>query len=119
VLVRFSREDQYLREALWHVQSRNEAWARGDIFTAWRENRILEKYFEPALDTPTYVARSGHRWPDAQRADAASRAGGAGPFMSRADTPTLMTWSKTSMWVLVAAILGLIALSIRRFARAH
>ena len=35
---------------------------------AWFENRILEKYFAPVLDTPSYVSRTGHRWPPAQRA---------------------------------------------------
>src|SRR5205814_1105995 len=63
-----SREDQYRTAALWHIQSRNEAWARGDVRTAWRENLILERYFAPVLDL-------GHRWAGAQRADAETRGG--------------------------------------------
>lgn len=111
VLRRLSREDQYLHEAVWHVQHRNEAWGRGDVFAAWRENRILEKYFEPALDTPSYISRSGYRWPNAQRADAAARAGATRRiYMSDADTPTLLTWSKAALWgmtlVIVAVVIG-------------
>jgi hypothetical protein len=115
-LVRFSREDQYLHEALWHVQSRNEAWGRGDAATAWRENRILEKYFDPALDARTYVSRTGHRWPQEQRTDAARRGGSQElRFVSRADTPTLTIWPKSTMWTIVLVLSGLVlALTVRR-----
>jgi hypothetical protein len=67
------REDHYLTEALWHVQERDLAWEAGDIATAWRENLILEQYFTPVLETTTYADPAGHRWPPAQRADAAER----------------------------------------------
>ena len=70
---RISREDQYLAEGLSHVRQRNAAWAAGDIATAWRENRILEQFFAPVLDTPTYASKLGNRWPGEQRADAALR----------------------------------------------
>lgn len=72
---RFSREDQYLSEGLWHVQRRNEAWAKGDIAAAWRENLILEKFFAPVLDAQTYASEAPQRWPAEQRAEAASRPG--------------------------------------------
>lgn len=65
-LVRLSREDQYLSEGLWHVQQRNEAGEAGDISTAWRENLILETFYGPVLDAPSY-AGFGHRWPLEQR----------------------------------------------------
>ena len=68
-----AREDQYLSEGLWSVQRRNRAWERGDVRTAWRQNRILEKYFVPVLDSPTYAGAGGQRWPDEQRRDAAAR----------------------------------------------
>jgi hypothetical protein len=75
-------EDQYLTEALWHVQARNTLWGAGDLAGAWGENRILEKYFAPAL-------AAGHAWPPEQRADAARRlaaaAPGAGPHRSHAE----------------------------------
>jgi hypothetical protein len=69
-------EDQYLTEALWHVGRRNDAWNGGDFVAAWRENHILEKFYTPVLDYPTYADSAGHRWPESQRADAASRAAG-------------------------------------------
>ena len=49
VLVRVSREDQYLSEGIEHVMHRNELWTAGDVAGAWAENRILEKYFAPVL----------------------------------------------------------------------
>ena len=64
---RISREDEYLSEALWHVQERNRAWGAGDVFTAWRENLILERYFEPTLDAPSYDTPVPPRWPARQR----------------------------------------------------
>ena len=72
---RFAREDQYLTEALWHVRERNEAVDVGDTLTAWRENRILEKFYAPLLDVP--AINGEYRWPPEQRAltaDAAARA---------------------------------------------
>jgi hypothetical protein len=74
---RFAREDQYLTEALWHVRERNDAVAIGDTLTAWRENRILEKFYAPLLDLP--AVNGEYRWPPEQRAltgDAAARAHG-------------------------------------------
>ena len=71
-LVRLSREDQYLSEGLWHVQQRNQAWEVGDFSKAWRENLILETFFAPVLDTPSY-AGAGHRWPLEQRTELESR----------------------------------------------
>ena len=63
---RFAREDQYLTEALWHVRERNDAVAVGDTLTAWRENRILEKFYAPLLEVPAVNAE--YRWPPEQRA---------------------------------------------------
>jgi hypothetical protein len=70
-----SREDQYLAEGLWRVRRRNLAWEDGDVSTAWRENLILETYYAPILDTPTFASEKGHRWPADQRADAYERPG--------------------------------------------
>src|SRR6185369_17212413 len=72
-LRRLSREDQYMSEALLHVQARNEAWDANDMVASWRENRILEKYYDPVLDAPSYVSKTGHRWPAEQRTAAAQR----------------------------------------------
>jgi hypothetical protein len=71
---RLSREDQYLSEGLWRVRRRNDAWNMGDLDTAWHENRILEKFYQPVLDAPTYAGASGQRWSVVQREDAQARA---------------------------------------------
>ena len=76
---RVSREDQYLTEGLWHVGRRDEFWEAGDMHGAWRENRILETFYAPVLESPTYADPRGHRWPAAQRDDAVSRLA-PGPF---------------------------------------
>jgi hypothetical protein len=71
---RFVREDHYLTEALWHVAERNDAVGVGDTLTAWRENRILEEFYTPLLESP--ALSTSYRWPDEQRAfmaDAAAR----------------------------------------------
>ncbi len=88
---RLGREDHYLTEALWHVQRRNQAWESADAAAAWRENRILEKFYAPVLDTPTYAGAGGHRWPAAQRAEAAAR-GAAPPSASATYAYPLYVW---------------------------
>jgi len=109
--VRYSREDQYLAEAVWHVRARNEAWAT-DVRRAWFENRLLEKYFEPALDVASY-AMPASRWPPDQRNDARTRAGDLLPrdFVSQAEPLTILTWRPPIFWMTVA-VLALIALGI-------
>ena len=110
---RFSREDQYMTEGLQHVQARNEAWARGDAFTAWRENAILERHFAAVLDTPSYVSRTGHRWPAAHRADAAARVDGrsADAFVSAAFPYPIYRWPAWALWLPTLAAAALLWLA--------
>ena len=115
LLQRISREDQYLSEGLSHVRWRNRQWAAGDVAAAWYENRILEKYFAPVLDTPTYEGKQGHRWPAEQRVDAATRFASARPpdaYVSGAYPYDVYTWPKTLFWAgVMAVMLGLLALT--------
>jgi hypothetical protein len=107
------REDQYLTEGLWHVQQRNQAWAARDLATAWRENRILEKFYPPILETPTYADARGHRWPAAQREAAAAQAGAdVGRSASDAYRYPLYVWPSFSSMLLGLKLLlvpGLVA----------
>jgi hypothetical protein len=90
---RLGREDQYLTEGLWHVARRNAAWAAGDVADAWRENRILEKFYAPVLDSSTSADGAPHRWPDAQRTDAGERGGNkAAPYASDKYAYPLFVW---------------------------
>ena len=108
---RLSREDQYLDEALWHVRERNRRWDAGDIAAAWQENVILEKFFAPVLDLPTYASPGGTRWPPQHRADAESRLPAVTtPFVSTAEPRTIYTWPTTVYWAVVASITLLLAL---------
>lgn len=105
---RFSREDQFMTEGLQHVQARNKAWEAGRADTAWRENLILERYFPSVLDTPSYVAKNGHRWSAEHRADAEARvAGSAGSaYVSAAYPYPLYSWSPIWLWILAMGIAG-------------
>jgi hypothetical protein len=96
---RLSREDQYLDEGLWHVRERNRRWEAGDVTAAWHENLILERFFVPVLDAPTYLSQTGTRWPAEHRADAETRkAALATGFVSDAAPRTIYAWSKTVYW---------------------
>jgi len=96
-LRRLSREDQYLAEGLWHVRRRNLAWEEGDLSTAWRENLILETFYAPVLDTPSYEGLDGHRWPADQRADAEARPGvDRAPLVSDEYRYPLFVWPDAS-----------------------
>jgi hypothetical protein len=97
---RLSREDQYLDEGLAHVRRRNGA----EIDEAWRENLILERFFVPILDLPTYASPNGNRWPPEQRADFANRAAATDSFLSEAEPYPILAWSHTAFWFGVSAI---------------
>ena len=99
---RLSREDQYLDEGLWHVRERNRRWDANDVDAAWRENLILERFFVPVLDRPTYASPDGTRWPPAHRADAESRVDRShGDFVSAAEPYPILPWNKTAYWLAV------------------
>jgi hypothetical protein len=115
-LRRLSREDQYMTEGVTHVQERNEMWAAGDRVAAWKENRILEKYYVPVLDTPSYVSKTGHRWPPEQRDEATAAlastpaAESSRAYASQANPSPIYTWPKPLFWAIVAALMSAIAL---------
>lgn len=93
-LRRYSREDQYMAEALWHVQRRNQADTPGGMWAQWKENQILEKYFSPILEYPTYNTPRGARWPDAQREQVRAAAErDARPFVSDAHPIPIYDWT--------------------------
>ena len=100
VLQRVSREDQYMTEGVTHVQRRNELLAGNDVKGAWMENLILEKYYAPVLDTPSYVSRTGHRWSAEQRASIDSRAAGSDTsYVSTANPYPIVAWSRGLFWL--------------------
>ena len=110
---RLSAEDQYMTEGLWHVQRRNLAWAAGDVVAAWRENEILERYFSPVLDTPSYVSKTGHRWNAEHRAKAQRRfmdAHSLVPYVSDAHPSEIYVWPKRVYWGVVGIIALLLSL---------
>jgi len=99
-LQRVSREDQYMTEGVTHVQRRNELLGADQAKGAWMENLILEKYYAPVLDTPSYVSRTGHRWSVEQRASVDVRAAGSDPsYVSTANPYPIFAWSRSVFWV--------------------
>jgi hypothetical protein len=107
---RLSAEDQYLTEGHWHVERRNRSWSAGDFAGAWYENLILERYFAPVLDTPSYVDKAGHRWSPEHRADAERHAAApARRYESRAHPSEIFVWPTALYWTLVLAVAGLLA----------
>ena len=107
-LHRMSIEDHYLAEGVWHVQRRNET---ADPQRVWHENLILEKYFAPVLDFPTYSTGAGAKWPAEQRANAAAQAGTeAATYRSTANPYPIYTWSPLLFWTSVIAVVAAIAL---------
>jgi hypothetical protein len=112
-----SREDQYQSEGHLHVAERNRQWSAGNFRAAWAENLVLEKYYAPVLDAPSFLSKTGHRWPDAQRADGEQRVRAlpAMPYESMADategTHFTRIWPRSMFWMIafatIAVILGL------------
>jgi hypothetical protein len=105
-LRRTSIEDHYLAEGAWHVQRRNEV---ADPQRVWHENLILEKYFAPVLDFPTYSTGAGARWPAEQRANAAAAAlaaPGATMYRSTANPYPIHVWSPVAFWIAVIVVIA-------------
>ena len=95
------------------MQRRNEV---DDPERVWHENLILEKYFAPVLDFPTWATGAGAKWPDGQRANAAAAAAGVGasPYHSTANPYPIYTWNPLLFWSgIVAAIVVLTGLMLR------
>jgi hypothetical protein len=111
---RFSREDQYLSEGIAHVRRRNQRWDEGNLQAARHENLILEKYYAPVLDTPSFAAASGHRWPAAQRAQADASAGpGFMIYDSDALPYPVFTWPKWLFWTVVGGVVAAVLRGLR------
>jgi hypothetical protein len=108
---RLSQDDKYLEEGLWHIRRRNEAAATGDLGTAWSENRILEEFFAPVLDFPSYAAPLSSRWAPEHHAQVEA-ALEAAPLRYVSDAPPLpiYTWNRAIVWSAVAVVTAMLAL---------
>lgn len=105
VLQRVSREDQYMTEGVTHVQERNELLTANDAAGAWNENRILEKYYAPVLDTPSYISRTGHRWSPEQRLGVRVRTPLVhASYVSAANPYPIYAWPRWLLWIASLAI---------------
>jgi hypothetical protein len=115
ILQRVSREDQYMTEGVTHVQKRNELLAAGDAGGAWNENRILEKYYTPVLDTPSYISHTGHRWSAEQRGNAQPRTPSLrAEFRSAANPYPIYGWPRLPFWLVSMAAAAIIWMSCVR-----
>ena len=121
-----SREDQYQSEGHLHVAERNRQWSAGNYEASWSENLVLEKYYAPVLDAPSFLSKTGHRWPE-QRADGEQRVRGlpSAQYVSMADATGgrhfIRAWPRPTFLVIalatVAAILGVTISFDRRWPR--
>lgn len=110
-LRRLSQEDQYLDEGVWHIRRRNLA----QPVEAWHENLILERFFAPVLDIPTYATPQPNRWPVEQRQNMEAAIRDIdGPFVSSAEPYPIKAWPKAVYWSIAAGIaVVLIAYGLR------
>jgi hypothetical protein len=102
-------EDRFWSEGGWHVNVRNPAVTAGDLRLAWRENRILERWYGPFVSLP------GHRWPPAQkqaiRAELRARDPAAlrpsPEYRSPALAGRVVVWPpRALLWAVAAAVVG-------------
>ncbi|HKH74509.1 MAG TPA: VanZ family protein [Vicinamibacterales bacterium] len=106
-LHRTSIEDHYLAEGVWHVQRRNEV---DDSQRIWHENLILEKYFAPVLDFPTYSTGAGAKWSVEQRANAEAQARTeARAYRSTANPYPIYTWNPMLFWISIITVMVIVS----------
>jgi hypothetical protein len=99
---RFAAENFYFSEGAWHVQHRNRAAGDGDLWTAWHENVILEEFYP-------LILQAGARWPDEQRANAASAvAAHRRPYASAAYPYPMFTTERWAFWLGVLVIVAMV-----------
>jgi hypothetical protein len=110
---RLSPEDQYLDEGLWHVRRRNTAEAD----EAWHENLILERFFVPVLDLPTYASPNGNRWSSEQRDNTARQVVQGSAFISAAESYPIVVWPRPAFWSIVALVALVCAIGPMWFGR--
>jgi VanZ family protein len=110
----FAREDQYLSEGLWHVRRRNEAMDDGDLIAAWRENRILEKYFAPLLRITKPDGSPMHALAPEQVAGLAVGRGAASAGRSDANPLAIYTWRRERFWAAVLILAAALVLLTTR-----
>ncbi len=105
-VARFSREDQYLSEGLSHVRWRNRAMDDGDLATAWREHLILERFFAPVLEHPSYAAPEGARWTVGMRDEVSARAPRLSAYVSAASPLPIYEWPRGFVVGVAALVAG-------------
>jgi hypothetical protein len=102
------REDWFRTEGGLRVQHRNAALERGDVYQAWKENLLLERWYAPFLDQQN---RDGNpfRLPEATRAELERKQPARDPYPY--DDPVgrqpLRIWlapSKAQLWIGAAAV---------------
>jgi hypothetical protein len=102
-----SREDRLFTEGTWRVSHRNASLERGDVLSAWREQRILERHYAPVLAQRGLASGEplalGEETRDSLRAAAARLA------HLRYESPVLVERialrpSKSAWWAAIAAL---------------
>lgn len=112
------REDRFRSEAGMRVQHRNAALERGDVYQAWKENLILERFYAPFLDQ---LNRDGRpfRLPHETRRllDESRPRRDPYPYVSPVGRVPLRIWlwpGKSLLWMITALLVGLLLVVPRR-----
>ncbi|MBI3263581.1 MAG: VanZ family protein [Acidobacteria bacterium] len=104
-------EDFYLTEAGSHVFHRNAYYEGGHFYLAWKENQILETYYDPFLDLHSFSSGALHRWAPAQRAEVEGKAIAPSPALYESPAGReriVVSPTKTQFWIGVAGLVGLL-----------
>jgi hypothetical protein len=112
-------EDWFRTEAGMRVQHRNYALEHGDVYQAWKENLLLERWYAPFLDQ---LNRDGNRFrlPEGTRRELDAKRPKHDPYFY--DSPVgrvpLRIWlrpTKTELWLCTAALaMVLLVPSVRK-----
>ena len=114
------REDWFRTEAGMRVQHRNASLERGDSYQAWKENRIVERWYAPFLDQINRDRRP-FRLPDEtlRGLDAARPKRDPYPYDSPVGRVPARIWtrpSKPALWAIALVLASILVVTSERFA---
>ena len=109
----WAHQDPYFVEALWHVNHRNASFQRGDLYPAWKETLLLERFYRPFLDLTPMEGTGNYRLPPVQQRRMKNRRPQPDPYPYVSPVLEGRVWTRPTrgqLWLGAAGLTGVLLL---------